>query len=254
MRSTGDKLVAQADVTPLPASGDDPQPVNGDVIDMAAFAAMYSKFTWPFFANALAQAQAGDGTGLRALADFYWGRLPDGTYDPITDRYFMIGAIEQKYPTGVQPFLDAGDNSWGLFDHFWSNTGYVELNYGLWPIHARDAFSGPFRASKSSPTILEVATTYDPATSFRGAKRLAAELGNVRFLTMVGDGHTAFGGNSACIDDAVVAQIETLTLPPVGTICQQQVPFLPPPPTTTSALRSAGDTQLQRVMRSHVFR
>ena len=70
-------------------------------------------------------------------------------------------------------------------------------------------------------------TTYDPATPYRGAKRLAAELGNVRFLTMVGDGHTAFGGNSQCIDDAVVAQIETLALPAVGTTCQQTVPFVP---------------------------
>ena len=51
-----------------------------------------------------------------------------------------------------------------MFNHFWFNTGYVELNYGLWPIHAKDAFSGPFTASKSAPTVLEVATTYDPAT------------------------------------------------------------------------------------------
>jgi len=39
------------------------------------------------------------------------------------------------------------------------------------------AFRGPFTASKSAPKVLEIATTYDPATPFRGAKRLATQLG-----------------------------------------------------------------------------
>jgi pimeloyl-ACP methyl ester carboxylesterase len=183
-----DALVDRANLLPIPAGGADPRPVNGDVVDMAAFAAMYSKFAWPDFADALVKAEAGDGTGLRQFADSYWGWLPDGTYDPISDRYFMIGAIEQKYPRDVDTYLQAGDNAWGMFDHFWLNTGYVELNYGLWPIHAKDVFRGPFRASRSAPPILEIATTYDPATPYRGARRLATQLGNVRFLTMVGDG------------------------------------------------------------------
>ena len=42
---------------------------------------------------------------------------------------------------------------------------------------------------------------------------------------MRGDGHTAYGGNSACIDSAVNAYIETLALTPAGTTCQQEVPF-----------------------------
>jgi TAP-like protein len=155
----------------------------------------------------------------------------------------------------VQSFLDAGDNSWGMFDHFYLNTGYTELSYGLWPIHAKNAYKGPFTVAKSSPTVLEVATTYDPATPYRGAKRLAAQLGNVRFLTMVGDGHTAYGGNSACIDAYVVAQIETLTLPPKGAVCKQEVPFVPPPAAATLAgVPSAGGTVAERLTRLHTFR
>ena len=70
----------------------------------------------------------------------------------------------------------------------------------------RTRYGGPFTASKSAPTVLEVATTYDPATPFRGAKRLATQLGNVRFLTMVGDGHTAYqNGSPTCIDSAILA-------------------------------------------------
>jgi hypothetical protein len=40
-----------------------------------------------------------------------------------------------------------------------------------------------------------------------GALKLVRTLGNARLLTMRGDGHTAYGGNSPCIDDAVNARI-----------------------------------------------
>jgi hypothetical protein len=39
---------------------------------------------------------------------------------------------------------------------------------------------------------LVVATTYDPATPYRGAKNLIRDLGNARLLTQRGDGHTAY--------------------------------------------------------------
>ena len=45
---------------------------------------------------------------------------------------------------------------------------------------------------------------------------------------MRGDGHTAYGGNSACIDAAVEAYLNDLTLPPAGTVCRQEVPFESP--------------------------
>jgi hypothetical protein len=235
-----DKLVSDADVVPIPAGGTDPRPLTGDDVNGAAFIALYAKQNWAFLADALSKASKGDGTELRVLADAFWARNDDGTFDPGGDRYFTIGAVEQRYSPNIQTYLDAGDNSWGMFTHAWWNTGYVEVNYALWPIHAHDAFRGPFRASPSSPKVLVVATTYDPATPYRGAKRLVSQLGNAEMLTMVGDGHTAFGGNSACIDSAVVAQIETLTLPPDGTVCQQEVPFVPPAAAPAAASGAAG--------------
>jgi len=77
----------------------------------------------------------------------------------------------------------------------------------------------------SAPTPLVVATTYDPATPYRGALKLVRELGNARLLTMRGDGHTAYGGNSPCIDAAVNAYLLDGTLPAPGTPCRQEVPF-----------------------------
>ena len=116
-----DNLIDQANILPIPVP-DGRAPVNGDDVIGAAALALYAKQYWPLLANALAEAAAGDASTLRFLADAAWGNNVDGTFDPGTDRYFTIGAIEQKYPTDIQTFLDAGDNSWGMFEHFWSGT------------------------------------------------------------------------------------------------------------------------------------
>jgi pimeloyl-ACP methyl ester carboxylesterase len=243
-----EQLVASAYQNPLPACCGDPA-VDGDDMIAGAVLAMYAKQLWPLLVDALQQADAGDGTGFRLLADAFYGRNPDGTYSPGSDRYFLITAADQAYDRvhghhGIDLYLDAGNHSWGLFDHTFWNTGYPELNYGLYDPHSNDVFRGPFRASSSSPTVLVVDTTYDPATPYRGGQRTAAELRNTRLLTMRGDGHTAYGGNSACIDDAVNAYIETLDLPPVGTECQQEVLF----GSSVSARSTAGRAILERTM------
>ncbi len=252
-----DALVAQASPLPIPATGytEDPRPVDSDDILNGTIITLYSKRNWSLLAEGLAAAQIGDGSVMRYLADAAWGNNLDGTWDPGTDRYFTIGAIEQRYPRDVASLLEAGDNSWGMFDHFRFNTGYVEVPYALFPIHDRGAFGGPFTASKKAPTVLEIATTYDPATPFRGAKRLAAQLGNVRFLTMVGDNHTAFGGESACIDAFAVAYVQTLALPPTGASCRQETPFEPAPAAAAAIpLAAAAAPSWQRLDTLHAHR
>lgn len=42
---------------------------------------------------------------------------------------------------------------------------------------------------------------------------MVGELGNAKLLTLVGDGHGAYGGESACIDDAVDHYLLTGALP-----------------------------------------
>jgi hypothetical protein len=80
-----------------------------------------------------------------------------------------------------------------------------------------------------------VATTNDPATPYPGALNLVRELGNARLLTMEGDNHAAYGANSPCINGAEEAYLIGGTLPPQGTVCQQQVPFGAPRPVPAGA-------------------
>lgn len=217
------ELIAQADRQPLPTAQG--RALDGDDIRAGAVQAMYSKSAWGALGRALAQAMGGDGTLMRGITDGLYGRGVDGRYDPLLDRFYAISALEQRYPKSVNVFLKAGDHSWGLFDHAFWNHGYAELAWGLWPVDPRGVFRGPFRAVRHAPTTLVIGTTYDPATPYRGAVRLARDLGNARLLTMRGDGHTAYGGNSACIDAAVDAYLEDAVVPATGTTCVQTVPF-----------------------------
>ena len=38
-----------------------------------------------------------------------------------------------------------GAQAWGMFDHFYFNHGYAELNFARWPVRAQDVYDGPFR-------------------------------------------------------------------------------------------------------------
>ena len=91
-----------------------------------------------------------------------------------------------------------------------------------------------------------IATTYDPATPYRGAQRLVRDLGNARLITMRGDGHTAYPGESSCIDTATESYVNTLKLPAKGTVCRQEIQFeAPAVASAAKALRSGAAVRAQ---------
>jgi hypothetical protein len=202
--------------------------VDGDDLRVAAAISLYDKRAWPGLAEALAQAETGNGSLLRTLTDQFYMRLADNSYDALNDRYFAIDATEQRYPRKLAPYLSAGARAWRRHPHFYFNSGYSEIAYSLFPAHDRDAFSGPFRLPRSAVTPLVVATTFDPATPYRDARRLVGALGKGRILTMNGDGHTAYGnGSPGCVDAAVNAYLIRRALPRAGRTCVQHLPFRP---------------------------
>jgi hypothetical protein len=56
---------------------------------------------------------------------------------------------------------------------------------------------------------------------------------------MRGDGHTAYPGESSCIDTAVEAYFNELTLPPKGTVCRQEVQFEAPAALSKTSKKAA---------------
>ncbi|WP_143675948.1 alpha/beta hydrolase, partial [Streptomyces milbemycinicus] len=73
--------------------------------------------------------------------------------------------------------------------------------------------------AKGAAPIVVVGTTRDPATPYTWARSLASQLTSATLLTYNGDGHTAYGRGSACIDTAIDTYLLTGTPPPSGKRC-----------------------------------
>jgi pimeloyl-ACP methyl ester carboxylesterase len=228
-----DALLATANATPLPVPGfpEDPQPVTADDIRGVTASLLYAKQTWGLLAAALAAAEDGDGSFVRAVVALLTAAQGD-----LGDRFFTINASEQRWPTDIESYLQRGAQEWATYPHFWNSGSYLQIRYALWPLHDEDAFAGPFVADPSAPPVLVVGNTHDPATPLSGAVALTEQLGNARLLTMDGDGHGAYGGNSSCIDSATDSYLFTGVLPAEGTVCPQEVPFTAPEPAPVSVV------------------
>jgi pimeloyl-ACP methyl ester carboxylesterase len=233
-----DELLVRLDREPVPAPGaPEPIPVTGDDVRGLLLGLLPHKDAWPIIGPALAQAAAGDGTGVREIIGGGGSELPDGS-NPTRDANTASLAADAHWPKDPETYISAGRHAFGMFDHFWAISGYFDLYYGLFPVDAEDGFYGPVENSRKATTVLVVGTVYDPATPYAMARRLTADLGNARLLTMRGDGHAAYRrGSPDCIDPAVEAYLTDLVLPPPGTVCRQEIPFQPPlePPAQRAA-------------------
>jgi pimeloyl-ACP methyl ester carboxylesterase len=246
-----DGLVASADTTPIPAPGytADPRPVGADDIRDVTAQLLYAKQFWGMLAAALAQAASGDGSLIRAIMD----QVVVPPADPSPDRFFAIAGSEEQWPRNVDAYLRRGAREWADSPHFWGSFAYSEIPFALWPIRDKDAYGGSFAVGSSSPTPLVIGTTFDPATPYSSAIGMVRALGNARLLTMDGDGHTAYGGNSPCIDSATNNYLTAGTLPARGTVCQQQVPFVAPQSALSATGTSSGRVTMPITVRNEVL-
>ncbi|MGY1641730.1 alpha/beta hydrolase [Geodermatophilus sp. SYSU D00703] len=228
-----DDLIARAEETPIPAPNfaENPQPVDGDDIRDISLVLLYAKQFWGLLAAALAQADAGDGSLVRAIVDLVV--YPED--DPSADAFFTIAGGEQLWPTDIDSYFERGAEEWADHPHFWGSFAYSEVAHALWTPQDEDAFAGPFEASSDAPTVLVVQSTNDPATPYSGAVALTEQLGNAVLLTMDGDGHGVYGGESSCIDSAVDSYLVAGTLPAEDTVCEQETPFAAPAPAPAPA-------------------
>ncbi|MEX1104665.1 MAG: alpha/beta fold hydrolase, partial [Ilumatobacteraceae bacterium] len=93
--SAFDTLMQTIDDNPIPSAPDRPNVTRGVALNGVA-QAMYSETLWPELEQALAEAQAGDGTALLALHDAYFQRQADGTYDNSLEAFQTISCMDQS--------------------------------------------------------------------------------------------------------------------------------------------------------------
>ena len=84
-----------------------------------------------------------------------------------------------------------------------------------------DHLGGKPAAATSTTTapIVVVGTRFDPATPYSWAIALHEQLPTSSLITYEGDGHTAYGGGSACVDRAIDEFLLTGNAPASGKTC-----------------------------------
>ncbi|MFJ9411835.1 alpha/beta hydrolase [Streptomyces sp. NPDC101393] len=201
-----------------PAETGQARPLTESLATTGVIAAMYDEQSWPLLREYLAQAKAGDGRGLLTLSDSYYERDLDGTYanqmyaNPAVNCLDLPSTFNS--PEQVRAALPNFRKASPVFgDQFaWS-----ALNCAYWP--AKPTGTRHRIEAKGAAPIVVVGTTRDPATPYIWAKGLADQLASGTLLTYVGDGHTAYGRGSDCIDSAINTYLLDGTVPPKNKRC-----------------------------------
>jgi len=145
--------------------------------------------------------------------------------DNRADAFYAIQCADSLVPTSDAVYHNLAITEDQKFPGFGRLTVYDMMPCATWPTMHTDAYDGPWNRSRT--TILVINAVHDPITPIWGAEAAVAELGNARLLKVNGDGHTSmFVEPSTCRDDAELAYLVSLRLPPRGAVCDvDQLPF-----------------------------
>jgi hypothetical protein len=181
-------------------------------------AAMYDKSSWPQLQQALRSGLTGDGAMLLALSDSYYERGQDGAYSNLMYANAAVNCLDlppaftgTKQAEAALPAFEKASPVFG------DGLAWASLNCSYWPV--KSTGTAHRIEAKGAAPIVVVGTTRDPATPYRWARSLASQLDSGRLLTYEGDGHTAYGRGSDCIDTAINTYLLEGTPPAKGKKC-----------------------------------
>ncbi|MFI8218199.1 alpha/beta hydrolase [Streptomyces sp. NPDC085932] len=206
------------DARPVP-TGDTGRSLTESLATTGVIAAMYDEGSWEQLREALTSAmKENDGSGLLILSDGYYERDADGRYSNLMFANAAVNCLD------LPPSFDTPDEVRGALPEFekaspvfGKGLAWAALNCAYWPVGATGE---PHRIeAKGAAPIVVVGTTRDPATPYRWAQALAGQLSSGRLLTYDGDGHTAYGRGSSCIDRTINAYLLRGTPPKNGKRC-----------------------------------
>jgi pimeloyl-ACP methyl ester carboxylesterase len=209
-------LLDKADQTPLANDLGDGRAADGALLTTGLASALYSKSYWPTLRAALADAFAGDGTVLIDLADLLMERNSGGTYSNLADTNTAVECLDRPWPRNLSAWQSAAAAAAETAPVFGTRDVWQSLACAYWPVPSQ-----PFPAIRAAgaPPVLVVGTTRDPATPYRWAQALSKDLSSGVLLGWNGDGHTAYGSGSSCVDNYVNSYLISRSVPRSGTVC-----------------------------------
>ncbi|MFF7134158.1 MULTISPECIES: alpha/beta hydrolase [unclassified Streptomyces] len=207
------------DAHPVPTGDPDGRTLGEALATTGVIAAMYDESSWAQLREALTSAiKDKDGAGLLVLADSYYERDAGGRYSNLMSANAAVNCLDLPPafadPEEVEKAVPSFEKASPVFGE---GLAWASLNCAYWPVGATGE---PHRIeARGAAPIVVVGTTRDPATPYRWARALAAQLSSARLLTYEGDGHTAYGRGSSCVDSAIDTYLLHGTPPKNGKRC-----------------------------------
>jgi pimeloyl-ACP methyl ester carboxylesterase len=204
-----DRLAAKVDGHPLPGEGS--RDVGPSEFTLGVSQGLYSKNLWPDLAQALADAENGDGRLLLGLNDSYLDRSDNG-YTNLTESNVAVNCVDRPWPRTQKPYYDLAAEVAKTAPRFGPGIALSGLVCIDWKV---PAIGRPHRVTGAgSPPIVVIGTTRDPATPYSWAQALAAQLQSGVLITHEGDGHTVYRvGAPRCILEPVNSYLISLKRP-----------------------------------------
>ncbi|GAA1752462.1 alpha/beta hydrolase [Streptomonospora arabica] len=210
-------LLERAGREPLRSDLDDGRPANRSWLELGIHSALYSESSWPRLSTALDEAFDGDGTRLLRMAGDLYNRGDTAEYTNYTSALVAVNCSDRQSPRDIGAFEEAAERADKTAPLFGAPLTWGGLTCAYWPEEAV-AEPEPLDAP-GAPPILVVGTTRDSATPYAWARTMAGELESGVLLTREGDGHTAYGRGSDCVDSAVDTYLLRVEPPEKGTVC-----------------------------------
>jgi pimeloyl-ACP methyl ester carboxylesterase len=210
--------------------------------------AMYNSFSWPDFALFLADIESlapPSMLGARLYAVWedlgFINKRGFPHYPNFIEGFPGVACADSDNPDNYPAWWNAAQQAEADFGYFGPLWTYVSSICAAWPGGQTGRYTGPFTAVTASP-VLVVGNFFDPATRYEGAQTVAGLLPNSRLLSLNGWGHVSLF-LSQCADQAVANYLLDGSLPPAGTVCNQDltpfVDFGPSTPQGNAALMRA---------------
>ncbi|UFU07154.1 alpha/beta hydrolase [Ruania halotolerans] len=209
-------LLDQLEDTPV-ESGDPDRPATDSDLLNAITVALYSPASWPSLTSAVGALNEGDGSQVRFLSDFAMEREDDGSYPEDQGAFRAIDCLDYQVELNREESLANAEANTEISELFGEPLSYGEVACATMPVTSdaqRDEIHAP-----GTPPIVVIGTTRDPATPYEWAESLAEQLDSGVFIGHDGDGHTAYGAGSACVDEAVEAFLLDGVVPEDGLAC-----------------------------------
>jgi pimeloyl-ACP methyl ester carboxylesterase len=186
---------------------------------------LYSADAWPIMAGALQRLEDGDTPGF-LVATGAIGGPPSSVYRNAPEGRPANNCLDTDNPADPALYPEMARQAEERSPYFGALWTYSALPCAGWPAEDANRYMGPWDAETSTPILL-ISRVHDPATPHGGAVLAAETLANARLLTIDGWGHGYYlAGRSTCADDAMTAYLIALELPPVDTVCAEDVaPF-----------------------------